>query len=100
MTMSARRPRLDRYGIDRVARAVVTGRRGYGPSVDRLADFVAGRMTARLAAAGLADRIPSRLRIGSAAVCDRGTEAILLERARKHLAAAVAARADDGTRTR
>jgi hypothetical protein len=76
----------DRHDLDRVARAVVSGRRGYGPRIDRLADFVAGLMANRLAALGAgrgsaerrSKRVPAELR-------DRRTLEALLRRAGKHL---------------
>jgi hypothetical protein len=46
------RAELDRFTLDRIARAVVSGRRGLGPQPDRLADRVAALMQNRLAAVG------------------------------------------------
>ena len=43
---------LDRHALDRIARAVVSGRRGLGVRADRLADAAAALTRNRLAALG------------------------------------------------
>lgn len=43
---------LSRRSADLIARAVASGRRGYGKKVDEIADFVAGLMKNRLKAIG------------------------------------------------
>ena len=89
-----------RHELDRVARAVVSGRRGLGQRTDRLVDYIAQRMWPRLAAAGFDDRIPPAGGSPTKAPCDRATETLLLARAGMHLAAALAARGDGDTLTR
>jgi hypothetical protein len=86
-------PGLDRETIDLVARAVVSGRRGFGTRIDRLADVVAGLMRNRLAAVGVGGAMPpqrpGRRRAATASVESR-LLVLLIERAGKHLAAAAA----------
>ena len=64
----------------------MSGRRGYGPRIDGLADFVAGLMANRLAALGAgrgsAERRPKRI---PAELRDRRRLEALLRRAGKHL---------------
>lgn len=93
---------LDRHALDRLARAVVSGRRGNGPAFDRLADRVAGLMRSRLGAAGApgvrrAVRRTVSLDAAARAVGGRDTLAALIRRIDKHLAPlaeALVARAD------
>ena len=99
--MAASRQRaLTRHQLDRVARAVVSGRRGLGPRMNRLADFIARGMRPRLAAAGLDDRIPPARHVPAKAPCDRLTRDLLYSRAGKHLASAVATGAHEAARPR
>jgi len=75
--------------IDVVARAVVSGRRGQGARVDRLADLVAGLMRNRLEAGGAPGALKARRlpRAQSAAArTEPGLLNRLIERAGKHLA--------------
>jgi hypothetical protein len=88
---------LTRHMIDRIARAVVSGRRGYGEREDGLADVVAGLMQNRLEAVGA--RGAKRARCGGrieVAACDRPILNVLLVRTEKHLAWQALARSDDG----
>lgn len=83
--------------IDRIARAVVSGRRGYGEKVDRLADLVAGLMKNRLEAIGVGGA--KRTRCGGrtdATLRDTQVLKVLLHRAEKHLAWEALAKGDDG----
>jgi hypothetical protein len=79
---------LDRHALDRIARAVVSGRRGLGREADRLADAAAAMMRNALDAASA----PGRLRAAKLAPRRRplATEPKplrrILERAAKHLA--------------
>ncbi len=83
--------KLDRQMIDVVARAVVSGRRGQGARIDRLADLVAGLMRNRLAASGAPGVLQSRRppRAGRAAVRPEPRLLdCLIARAGKHLTSA------------
>lgn len=81
---------VDRYTLDRIARAVVSGRRGLGTRANRLADQAAGMTRNQLAAMGA----PGSARAARIAVRRRplATEPAvlrrLLERVAKHLATA------------
>jgi hypothetical protein len=81
---------VDRHTLDRIARAVVSGRRGLGARADRLADRAAGMTRNRLAAMGA----PGAARAARMSVRRRPLAAEpavlrkLLERVAKHLAAA------------
>ena len=77
--------RLQRHEIDRIARAVAGGRRGLGAHLDGIADAIAARMTAKLAAAGLptSGRTARRPRID----LDRETRLLIVARVSKHLPA-------------
>jgi hypothetical protein len=77
-----RTPRLDRHDIDRVARAVASGRRGLGSRLDALADAIAGRMTQKLEAAGVPT---ARSRCASEVAIDRATRDVIISRVSKHL---------------
>jgi hypothetical protein len=83
-----RQRKLDRAAVDRIARAVVTGRRGLGKAEDVWADRIAGLMRNRLAAAGCGgDPAPvDRWRVYL--TCDGVIVDRLLARAAKHLVAA------------
>jgi hypothetical protein len=80
---------LDRHSLDAVARAVVSGRRGHGQRIDRLADFVAGLMPSRLAALGAGRAKPKRSNREPppvpAALRNPRTLETLLRRVQKHL---------------
>jgi hypothetical protein len=88
-----RERKLDRAAIDRIARAVVTGRRGLGRAEDAWADRIAGLMQNRLAAGGCGGESPPVDRWRVYATCDAAMVECLLARAAKHLAAAAAAHA-------
>jgi len=94
--------RFDRHTLDLVARAVVSGRRGHGKRLDRVADAIAGRITNRLAAAeapGVARAMRSHK--DAHVLTDRATFDSLLHRIEKHLAMLVLAQtAHDHTQTR
>jgi hypothetical protein len=80
---------LDRHALERIARAVVSGRRGLGVRADRLADDAAGLTRNRLAALGApgavrAARLPVRRRALASAPASLRR---LLERVAKHLTA-------------
>jgi hypothetical protein len=68
--------------------------------MNRLADFIARGMRPRLAAAGLADRVPLARYVPAKAPCDRLTRDLLYSRAGKHLASAVATEAHEAARPR
>ena len=74
-----------RHDFDRVARAVVSGRRGLGARGDRLADAVARRLRSKLEAIGVpgAHRVP---KWRSPHPQDTGAVLAVLVRADKHLA--------------
>jgi len=89
---------LDRHALDRIARAVVTGRRGLGRRADRLADATAALMRNRLEAAsapGLerARRLAARAR---PLATESPTIRRLLERAAEHLASLTPDRVPSG----
>ena len=81
---------LDRHRLDRLARAVVSGQRGHGRQLDRLADALAALMRSRLHAVGAPGaertgrRIPS---LNGAARAIGGRDALtrLVRRVDKHL---------------
>jgi hypothetical protein len=77
---------LDRYEIDRIARAVARGRRGNGARLDAVADAVAAGLTAKLAAAGV--RSPGSRSRRPWSALDRGVRAVIVARVDKHLAEA------------
>lgn len=78
----ARTFRLDRYAIDRVARAVARGQRGLGSPLDSLADSIASQMTQKLAAAGVRSvGAQRRTRVA----LDRETRLSIIARVGKHL---------------
>lgn len=99
-TSTADMQKLSRQTMDRVARAIVSGQRGYGARVDDLADHVAGMMRSRLLAAGVprADRLqhPAARSDPARSVRDREALRQLLARVGKHLAWAVMAGPRDG----
>jgi hypothetical protein len=83
---------IDRLALDRIARAVVSGRRGLGRRADRLADAAAGMTRNQLAAMGAAGGVRAaalaarrRPLAAEPAVLRR-----ILARVSKHLAAGVA----------
>jgi len=81
--------RLDRHMVDIVARAVVSGRRGRGARIDRLADLVAGLMRNRLEACGAPGALVARHLPQAQWPAVRAESRLLdllLERAGKHLA--------------
>jgi hypothetical protein len=79
---------LDRFELDRVARAVVTGNRGSSRRIDRLADAIAGLMTSRLAAVGAPGKSRARRRrVIPKEVDDPRVFRALLDRVGKHLGA-------------
>ncbi len=92
---------LDRHRVDRLARAVVSGRRT-GTDADRLADAIAALMRSRLAAAGApgakrANRRAPSIAAAAGAVGGRARLAHLVRRIDKllgPLAQAEIARAD------
>lgn len=94
--------KFDRHTIDLIARAVVSGRRGYGKRFDRIADAIAGLIKNRLEAAEAPGAVVTdSSHIGNAALPDRGTLRCLLNRIEKHLASLVLAQAaDDRSQTR
>jgi hypothetical protein len=83
MRSPARVVRLRRHEIDRIARAVASGRRGLGGRLDAFADAIAARMTAKLAAAGveIRGRRPRSRRVD----LDRDTRSLIVARVTKHL---------------
>jgi hypothetical protein len=85
--------RLTRREVDLVARAVVSGRRGHGKRIDRLADLIASMMRNRLEAADAsgAERTTRRAR----GLLDRDVCDVLLARVAKHLAWAALRRSGD-----
>jgi hypothetical protein len=90
-----RATRLDRYDIDRIARAVASGRRFLGTRLDGLADSIAAQMTAKLAAAGvpMVRATPARH-----VVFDRDTWDAIIARVSKHLPVVAVAATDASTR--
>ena len=78
---------LNRQTIDRIARAVLSGQRGYGEEMDRLADLIAGLVKSRLEAVGAsgAQRAQGRGRTATA-FHDPHILKVLLDRVEKHLA--------------
>jgi len=80
---------IDRHTLDRIARAVVSGRRGLGVRADRLADRVAGMTRNQLAAM----RAPGSVRAARMRGRPRALASeplvlrTLVERVAKHLAA-------------
>lgn len=75
----------NRHTLDHVARAVISGQRGYGDQIDRLADQVAELLRSRLEAVG----VPG----AKAVPCSSGDSRLepqlltaLLARVEKHLA--------------
>lgn len=82
---------LDRFALDRVARAVVSGRRGYGRRIDALADAVASRMKNALEAAE-APGLRRAARLGVRPFADRRLLGLLVARTGKHLASIVVSR--------
>jgi len=93
----SRATRLDRHDIDRIARAVARGRRGLGTRLDGLADSIAARMTAKLAAAGVPVVRAARMRH---VVLDRETRRSIVARVSKHLPTIAVAATDASARTR
>jgi hypothetical protein len=94
--------KLSRDMIDTIARAVVSGQRGYGQQIDSIADHLASFMRNRLQAVGArgADRaaVP---RSKSAALDDGQILSLLLHRVQKHLAnEALTKREDEGSQPR
>ncbi len=90
---------LDRHELDLVARAIASGRRGYGARVDRVAESVAGLMVNRLRALGVApERARSRRKalLRKAKPVDARTLKILLRRVDKHLGQRALASVADG----
>jgi hypothetical protein len=78
---------LSRHRVDLIARAVVSGRRGYGKGVDRVADSIAGLMKNKLEALGAkgAERA-WRCTPARAEALDRHLLKVLLDRTAKYLA--------------
>ncbi|TMB00215.1 MAG: hypothetical protein E6J70_10995 [Deltaproteobacteria bacterium] len=92
MGMLPRGMTLTRREVDLVARAVVSGRRGHGRRMDRLADLVASTMRNRLEAAGAS----GAGRIGHVrGILDRDVRDVLVGRVAKHLAWAALRRSGD-----
>lgn len=93
--------KLDRHTIDLIARAVVSGRRGYGKRLDRVADAIAALMKNRLEA----NQAPGAVRARSndkaeTALPNRETLHLLFNRIEKHLASLVLAQsANDRSQT-
>lgn len=97
-TTALRTEELSRHTIDRIARALVSGRRGYGERVDRIADLVAGLMRNRLEAVGARGaKCVRRSRWTDAAPQDRQALGLLLDRVEKHLAWLVLAEGGSGS---
>jgi hypothetical protein len=90
--------RLQRHEIDRIARAIATGRRGLGVRIDGFADAIAARMTAKLAAAGVQTRGHTlrRPRVD----LDRETRSLIVTRVSKHLPTVGDATGNGSARTR
>ena len=79
----------DRFRIDRVARAVVSGKRDQGRRDNALADAAASFMRGKLEAAGARGSLrAAQLPVGSWIDVDERVRRVI-DRASKHLAAAV-----------
>jgi len=80
---------LDRHTLDRIARAVISGRRGLGGGADRLADRAAGMTWNQLAAMGAPGSArAARMRVRRRALASEpAVLRRLVERVAKHLAA-------------
>jgi uncharacterized protein with GYD domain len=90
--------RLERYDIDRVARAVAAGRHGLGARLDGFVDAIAVRMTAKLAAAGV--QIRRRTLRRPRVDLDRETRSLIVARVSKHLPTIDDATSNGSTRRR
>jgi hypothetical protein len=89
--------KFNRHTIDLIARAVVSGRRGYGKRLDRVADAIAGLMKNRLEATEAPGAVRARgSRRAEAALPSRKTLDYLLNRIEKHLASLVLVQSADG----
>jgi len=88
---------LNRHNLDLIAKAVISGQRGYGKPLDRIADTIAGLMTNRLEAAQVpgALRLPKRGR-AKVKLPSREARDFLLRRVEKRLASLVLAQITDG----
>jgi hypothetical protein len=78
---------MDRHGVDRIARAVVSGKRGLGRRLDALADRAAAMISSRLEAHGVkgsSARNRPRSRFASRAI-DPALLELVLSRVDKHL---------------
>ncbi len=94
--------KFDRHTLDLVARAVVSGHRGYGKQLDRVADATASLLKNRLEAAAAPGAARARnSHKAEEALPDRETLVSLLNRIEKHLAMLVLAQgADDRSQPR
>jgi hypothetical protein len=89
--------KFDRHTLDLIARAVVSGRRGHGKRLDRVADAIAGLLKNRLAASeapGVARARSSHKSDKSR--LDREILNSLLRRIEKHLASRVLTQSVNG----
>ncbi len=88
---------FNRHTTDLIARAVVSGRRGYGKRLDRIADAITGLMTNRLEAAqapgALHGRPPPQTK---AELPNREILDSLFRRIEKHLASLVLSQTANG----
>ena len=89
--------KFDRHTLDLVARAVVSGRRGHGKRLDRVADAIAGLLKNRLEAT----EAPGAVRTRSShkaekTLLDRELLNSLLRRIEKHLASLVLTQSVNG----
>lgn len=88
---------FDRHTIDIVARAVVSGNRGYGKRLDHVADAIAGLVTNRLEACEAPGAARARKRKkATLRLLDRRAIDALLQRVEKHLASLVLAKSVNG----
>ena len=79
--------KLNRHKIDLIARAVVSGRRGYGKRADAIADLLATLMKNRLEAVGALGAGYARTNSQTEVpLPDRQSLDLLLDRTEKHLA--------------
>jgi len=94
--------KFNRHTIDLIARAVVSGRRGYGKRLDRVADAIAGLIKNRLEATEAPGAVHARnSHKAEAALPNREILDCLLNRIEKHLASLVLAQnTDDRSQTR
>lgn len=89
--------KFDRHTTDLIARAVISGRRGYGKRPDRIADAIAGLMTNRLEAAQAPGALRRRKRHQTKAeLPSREMLDSLFHRIEKHLASLVLAQTTNG----